>query len=409
MAEKTNKHILKNGMAIIGEPISTVQSVAFGFMIPAGVAHLPSGCCGAANIIEDWVFRGAGDMDSRTLGDKLDSLGLHRISSVGTSHLTFGAALEAENIDAALNLYADIILRPHLKDELFEPAKQLALDGLLALEDDPRHKVMLKLKEQFYGEPLGRSTEGQIDELKSLTAEKTRQLIKNNFNFSDTIFAVAGKYDFDAVCKKLEQLFADAPVVPQSSIENRVSSIDYTHTDNKGEQVHIGLMTKTAKPQDNDYYDARMAVSVLSGGMSARLFTEVREKRGLSYAIGASYHGLKQAAGIICYAGTVPKTAQETIDVIIEQFDNLNIGITNEEIERSKAGLKSSLILSSESSSRRAGQIAGDYYLLGRVRSLDEIKQKIEQTSVESVTQYLKKNPFKHYTVVTIGPNRVNV
>ena len=80
----------------------------------------------------------------------------------------------------------------------------------------------------------------------------------------------------------------------------------YTHIDNDGAQVHIGLMTETVKPTDEDYYNARVAVSVLSGGMSARLFTEVREKRGLCYAIGATYHGLKEAAGIMCYAGTTP-------------------------------------------------------------------------------------------------------
>ncbi|MFA5553789.1 MAG: pitrilysin family protein [Phycisphaerae bacterium] len=408
MAEKIDRHILKNGMAIIGEPMESVQSVAFGFMLPAGAARLPAGCCGAANIIEDWVFRGAADMDSRTLGDKFDSLGLHRISSVGTSHLTFGSALQAENLDDALDLYTAVILQPQLKDELFEPARQLAVDGLLSLDDDPRHKVMLKLKEQFYGEPLGRSTEGEKEQLQSLTAEKTKQIIRDNFNIPRTIFAIAGKYDFDAVCKKLEQFFGNMPNLEQANIEYRESNIDYTHIENKGEQVHIGIMTATAKPQDDDYYDARMAVSVLSGGMSARLFTEVREKRGLCYAIGANYHGLKQAAGIICYAGTIPQTAQTTLDVIIEQFENLSKEITEEEIERAKTGLKSALILSSESSSSRAGQIAGDYYLLGRVRSLDEIKQKIDQTSVESVTQYLKNNPFKHYTVVTIGPKRVN-
>jgi predicted Zn-dependent peptidase len=168
-------------------------------------------------------------------------------------------------------------------------------------------------------------------------------------------------------------------------------------------------MTETVKPTDEDYYNARVAVSVLSGGMSARLFTEVREKRGLCYAVGASYHGLKDAAGIACYAGTTPDKAQETLDVIMDQFNRLGDGISEEEIKRAKVGLKSSLVLQSESSSNRAAGTGGDYYILGRVRSLDEIKSKIERTTVDSVLEFLRRNQFKDFTVVTIGPKEIKV
>lgn len=409
MERIVDKHILDNGLVILGEPMETVKSVAFGFMLPAGAARLPAGCCGSANIIEDWMFRGAAGMDSRALSDALDSLGLHRASSVGTSHLSVGAALEAENLDAALEFYAAVILEGRLTDEQFVPAKQSAMNNLLALDDNPRRKVMLRLKERFYPEPLGRSVAGEMEQLKELTADTVRRIAHNNFDVSQTIFSIAGKYDFDVVCGRLEKLFGSQQKKSTEHVTVGEAGPKYTHIDNEGAQVHIGLMTAASRPVEDEYYNARMAVSVLSGGMSARLFTEVREKRGLCYAIGAQYHGLKEAAGVACYAGTVPETAQQTLDVVREQFGRLGEGITEEEIDRAKAGLKSSLILSSESSAGRAGQIAKDYYLLGRVRSLDEIKQKIEETSVDSVTQYLRDNKFEDYTVVTIGPKQVKV
>jgi predicted Zn-dependent peptidase len=184
---------------------------------------------------------------------------------------------------------------------------------------------------------------------------------------------------------------------------------EYTHFQNEGAQVHIGLMTKTVKPNSADFYNAQVAVSILSGGMSARLFTEVREKRGLCYSIGAKYHNLKDIAGIMCYAGTTPDKAQETFDVIIAEFDRLKDGIMEEELQRAKVGLKSSLIMSSESSASRASNIAGDFYILGRVRSLDEIKQEIEKISVSSVLKFLKENIFADYTVVTIGPKQIKI
>ena len=409
MTERVDKHILKNGMVLVGEPMEAVESVAFGFMLPGGAARLPEGCCGAGNVICDWIFRGAGERDSRQLGDALDGLGLHRGSSVGSSHISVGAALEAENLPQALDLYADIILEPHLKEDQFELARQLAVDSVHALDDDPRQKVMLKLREQFYPSPLGRSTAGDIEELKALTAESARGIIKEKFNLSETIFAVAGKYDFDAVAAQIEKLFEADSEKPVEPVTLGAKGGAYTHLDNDGAQVHIGLVTETVKPTDEEYYDARVAVSVLSGGMSARLFTEVREKRGLCYAIGARYHGLKEAAGIMCYAGTTPEKGQETLDCVIGEFDRLSEGVSEEEIQRAKVGLKSALILQSESSSSRAGGIAGDYYMFGRVRSLDEIKNKVEETSVDSVLAFLRNNKFKDYTVVTIGPKGVTV
>jgi predicted Zn-dependent peptidase len=257
---------------------------------------------------------------------------------------------------------------------------------------------------------MGRNTAGNLDELKSLTAEKTEEIVKNNFNLSQTIFAVAGKYDFDAVVAQMESLFSRTKTALRCApFLVRDKAGKYTHINNEGAQVHIGLMTQTVKPADEDYYNARVAVSVLSGGMSARLFTEVREKRGLCYAVGARYHGLKGAAGIMCYAGTIPEKAQETLDVIVQEFNRLCEGISEEEIKRAKVGLKSALILQSESSSSRAGAIGSDYYILGRVRSLDEIKNKIEQTTVDSVLEFLRNNKFEDFTVVTIGPKEVSV
>ncbi len=268
---------------------------------------------------------------------------------------------------------------------------------------------MLELRDRFYPNPLGRSPVGKIEELEKLTAEKTRELICEYFNISDTIFSIAGKYDFEAVVVQLESRFGDVEKREVLCVEGGERAGKYVHIENDGAQVHIGVMTDSVRPCDEDYYNVRVAVSVLSGGMSSRLFTEVREKRGLCYAIGARYHGLKDAAGIACYAGTTPDNAQETLDVVIAEFRRLGEGISQEEIERAKVGLKSSLILQSESSSSRAGGIGSDYYMLGRVRSLDEIKEKIEETTVESVLSYLRGNKFDDFTVVTIGPKQVDV
>jgi predicted Zn-dependent peptidase len=409
VAEKLQKHVLKNGMVVLGEPMANVASAAFDFLLPCGASLLPKGCGGASEIIIDWIVRGAGDRDSRQLSDALDGLGLHRSSAVSSAHIMLGAAMEAGTLPPAMDLFADIILRPALKEDQFELSRQLALQELIGLDDDPRQKVMLKLQENFYPQPLGANVLGTAEELNALTPSRACDIIEQNFNLPNATFAVAGKYDFDALCGQLENLFGAEKGKKQAGINIGRRQAQYAHEQRQGAQVHIGLMTPTARLSDENYYNARVAVSVLSGGMSARLFTEVREKRGLCYAVGATYHNLREMAGIACYAGSAPEKAQETLDVIISEFNRLADGISDDEIQRAKVGLKSALIMQSESSSARAGGIAMDYYFLGRVRPLDEIKNRIDETSADSVLTFLRNNRFREFTVVTIGPRELAV
>jgi len=141
--------------------------------------------------------------------------------------------------------------------------------------------------------------------------------------------------------------------------------------------------------------------------MSGRLFTEVREKRGLCYAVGARYRTLKAYAGISCYAGTTPDKAQQTLDVIIEQYEQLKNGIHEDELYRAKVGLKTSLIMQCESTASRVAGIARDYHLLGRVRSVNEIRDNIIALEAAKIEKTLRDHPFGPFTVVTIGPKAI--
>jgi len=156
-------------MTIVGIELPAVQSAAFEFLIPAGAAVTPDGCCGAPTIIEDWIFRGAGGKSTRELNDLMDGLGLQHGSSVDSKHLTLAVAMQAEKLSKAIDIYADIILRPSLDSQQFEFSRQLALQSLLSLDDDPRHKIILLLREHFYPDPLGRNTIGKQEDLQNLT------------------------------------------------------------------------------------------------------------------------------------------------------------------------------------------------------------------------------------------------
>ena len=138
--------------------------------------------------------------------------------------------------------------------------------------------------------------------------------------------------------------------------------------------------------------------------MGARLFTEVREKRGLCYAVSASYQTFKDLACVLCYAGTTNERAQETLDVTLAELLRLQEGVEKEEVERVQAGLKSALIMQEESTSARAGALASDWYYLGRVRSLVEIQQAVQALTPRKIVNHLRRHPPQDFTIVTLGP-----
>ena len=144
-------------------------------------------------------------------------------------------------------------------------------------------------------------------------------------------------------------------------------------------------------------------MGVLSGGMSARLFTEVRERRGLCYSVYASYHTLRDRGAVFCYAGSTAERAQETLDVTLGELRRLGRGIEDHELDRLKARIKSALVMQQESSSARSTSVARDWYHLGAVRTLDELGRLVDGLTCSSINAYLAEHPPRDFTVVTLG------
>src|SRR5258708_553210 len=143
--------------------------------------------------------------------------------------------------------------------------------------------------------------------------------------------------------------------------------------------------------------------------MSARLFTEVREKRGLCYSVSASYHPLKELGLIFCYAGTTNERANETLHVLVGELKRLQQGVAEEEVARVRTGLKASLIMQEESTSARASILARSWYHLGRVRSMEEVAREIERLSPATIMGYLDRHPAKDFVIVTLGPQALEI
>ena len=207
----------------------------------------------------------------------------------------------------------------------------------------------------------------------------------------------------------MEELFGDwAPSEPHV-VELMPPPGRFHHEDQQSEQTHIGIAWPSVAETDPEYYTVRMAVEILSGGMSGRLFTEVREKRGLCYSVYAGYSSLKGQGSITGYAGSSNERAQATLDCFLGELHRLGEGVTKAELDRAKTGLKASTIMQGESTSARAGAITHDFFMRGRIRTLEEIKAEIDAVTVDRVNAYLKEHEAGPFTIVTVGPKALKL
>jgi predicted Zn-dependent peptidase len=407
--QQIQTHTLSSGLTLIVEPMADVQSAAFSLLFPAGSNYDPPDQSGSAAVLCDWIMRGAGSRDSRQLSDELDNLGVQRNEGVGNSHLSFTGATLAESLPQTLRLYADIVRSPHLPADEFEPVLAGVEQNLQAIEDEPRQKVMIELRRRCYDAPWGTPSEGTFEGIANLTPATVRRHFENCGGPQDAILGIAGKVDPLEMIELAEELFGNwAPKpMPECATGPRGPARDHIHHDST--QTQIGIAYDSVPYRDPEYYAAWAAVSILSGGMSSRLFTEVREKRGLCYSVYASLTGLRDKGKVLCYAGTTVERAQETLDVTLQELIRLGQGISQDELDRCKARAKSSLIMQQESSSSRASSNARDWYHLGRVTTLEEVREKIESLTVDSLLDHISRYPARDFTILTVGPEPLEV
>ena len=397
------QHRFDNGLVLVAQSMPWLQSAAFSCAVPAGCSRDPLDKRGLSNFCCEMVFRGGGELDNRRLVEELEGLGCDYYSSTSVYHSFFGGALPAEGLGKALALYADVIRRPLLPPDQLEDGRLACLQEIQSIEDDLVGKAMLELRRRHYGDPYGRSREGIAEHVAAMTLEDIRQFYHDNYQPKDAVIAVAGKIDWPQLRDVIGQQFGDWKRRPEKSLVLGAPEHGVNHISFDSNQTHIAIAWPSLPYSHPEYYQARGAVGVLSDGMSSRLFREVRERRGLCYTVSASCHSLHDRGSVICYCGTTTQNAQQSLNVLVEQFEELSRGITQDELDRLKVQIRSGLIMQQESCRSRAGTLAGDIFHLGQVRTLDEVNSQIRELTVDSINRYLKDNPPGPYDIVTLG------
>jgi predicted Zn-dependent peptidase len=409
VTQKIHSHQLPSGLTLVAEEMPWLESAAFALLVPAGCVYEPADKLGLASLTCEMAQRGAGKRDSRQFLADLENLGADTSASVSIAHTSVGGAMPAESLPEVLSIFADLVQRPHLPPDQLEDARLGCLQEVKAIEDDLAQKTMQQLRLAHYPEPWGRNSQGTEATLMGLTIADVHQHFQKLYSPRDAILSVAGKIEWSRLKSDVERLFGDwtAPAfpLPQASSAART----YRHLTTDSSQTHIGIALDAVPYSHPDYFQIRGAVGVLSDGMSSRLFTEVREKRGLVYTVQAMCHSLRERGAILAYAGTTAERAQETLDVMLAELRGLYDGVTNDEIDRLKGRIKRALIIQQESSPSRAGSIALDWYYLARVRTMAELSQIIDDLSSNTINAYLAANRPRQFTITTVGRDKLQV
>lgn len=395
---------LSNGLQLVVESMPDVQSASLNLLIPAGGVHDEPGRCGTAAILSEMLPRGADGLSARALCAAMDNLGLQRSVQAGNTHLGISAATTADRLSEAIPLIGRMVLRPDLSEAEFEPARDLVEQGLMSIEDEPRQRLGKVLRRCSYDSPWGNSAEGELTDLADISVADVRRHHADYVRPREAILGIAGNVDANAMRDVVEQTFGSWSAGASTPIRPGTRPTSPCHESHESSQTHIGLSWTTVPYRDDRYYEAWATVSLLSGGMSSRLFTEVRERRGLCYAISASLSTLKDEGRVFVYAGTSSDRAQETLEVTVAEILKLSAGISEDELQRCRARAKSSLIMQQESTGSRASSLARDMYHLGRVVSLDEINDRINQLTPRQVCQFAEEFAPQAMVLVSIGP-----
>jgi predicted Zn-dependent peptidase len=402
-------HTFDNGLTLVTERVSGVQSASMRCMMPAGAVFEDIHNLGASSVCAEILMRGAGDLDSRQQADAFDRAGAIRDISNGIRYMQFSVTTLGHRIDEAIPLLMDMARHPRMSIDSFAPSQELALQAVASLADDPHQRAAISARERHLPSPYNRGTLGTQEGISALTHEKLRAWWDAHALPDGALISAAGDVDHDHLVDRFGAAIIDwkgRVSMPKAETE---PTRGYAHLKDESNQVQIMIVHDAPHEGHADAKLEKLVSAVLSGGMSGRLFTEVREKRALCYAVSSSYRADKDRGVVTNYVGTTPERAQESLDVLHAELSRINAGdVTPEELARALTGLKSRLTFAGESTRARAGAIAADQLNLGRVRTLEEIIEKLSAVTLDELNAYLCRRDLGELTIQTLGPSALN-
>jgi predicted Zn-dependent peptidase len=376
---------LPSGLAVVTDRMAHLETASLGVWIGSGSRDERPDEHGISHLLEHMAFKGTKRRSARQIAEEIEAVGgdLNAATSIETT--AYYARVLKEDVPLALDVLSDILANPTFEPDELVREQNVIVQEIGACEDTPDDLVFDHLQETaFPGQPVGRSILGTPDTVRSFDSARLRAYLSRNYRAPDMVVAAAGAVDHESVVAEVARRFesfsgppAPAPEPARFGGGARIEPRDL-------EQAHIALALEGVPQKDPTLYSLQVFTSVVGGGMSSRLFQEVREMRGLCYAIYSFHMPYSDTGFFGLYAGTDAKDAPELMRVVVDQIAEAAETVSEAEVARAKAQMKAGLLMALESSGARAEQLARQMLAYGRPIPLEEIVSRIEAVTVET-------------------------
>ncbi|MCO1601726.1 MULTISPECIES: M16 family metallopeptidase [Desulfosporosinus] len=402
------KTLLPNGVRIITEEIDHVRSAALGIWVGAGSRDEREGFEGISHFIEHMFFKGTEHRSARALAESLEAVGGQLNAFTTKEYTCYYAKVLDEDLDLAIDVLSDMFFSSLFDEKEIEKEKNVVIEEIKMYEDSPDELIHDVFSEYVWNDhPLGKPILGTEESIRSLSREKIMQFLTEHYAPDNVVISVAGKIKHEDVVAKLSPHFGTFNRGGRRVLEETPKGLTIEHYQKKDtEQMHILLGVPGLGQDDEDIYAMHIFNNILGGGLSSRLFQEIREQRGLAYSV-YSYHSTYVDTGLFAvYAGTSPKNTQEVIACILEELMEMKTkGISVEELVRTKAQIKGGLYLGLEAVSSRMSRLGKTELTYNRVLSPEEVVEKLEKVTQEDVLRVIGRLWQKdNISIMTLGP-----
>lgn len=399
---------LPSGLTVVTENMPHLESVALGTWIKSGSRNETEAEHGIAHLLEHMAFKGTNQRTARQIAEEIENVGGEVNAATSTETTSYYARVLKDNVPLAVDILADILTDSVFDEEELEREKHVILQEIGAADDTPDDVVFDRFSEQaFRGQTIGRSILGTPETVQSFSSDQIRAYLSRNYTTDRMFVVAAGKVDHDAFVKQVEQRFASLPTTPSATPV--MDTARYTGGESREErdlmdtQVLLGFEGKAYHMRD--FYCSQILANILGGGMSSRLFQEVREIRGLCYSVYAFHWGFSDTGIFGIHAATGGENLPELVPVIIDELRKVSEHIDQQEIERSRAQIRAQLLMGQESPAARAGQIARQMMLYGRTIPNQEMMERLAGITTERLTDLAGRLFFDTVpTLSAIGP-----
>jgi predicted Zn-dependent peptidase len=396
--------LLANGLRVATRAMPGVETAAVGLFAEAGSRHEPARLNGIAHLFEHMVFKGAGGRSAREISEAIEDVGGDLNACTERDGTSFTASVMAEHVPLAIELLADMVQRPHCEAADLTREKDVVLQELGEARDTPSDIVFDELwSAAFADQPLGRPVLGEERSIAAIAVDDLHDWRRERYRAGSLILVAAGKVEHEQVAALAERHFAELPAGALDAAEPgrftggvRVGRVP-------SEQAHLTLGFAAPAQRDPDYFAARLFSDIVGGGMSSRLFQQVREERGLAYSVYASLYPYADAGILSVYAATARSQSAAAAQLVEEILAETAATATPRELERVRTQARAALLMSLESPWGQAHYVARQLAVYGRLVEPAEVVEELAAVTLDEVREAGRKMLAGPRARATIG------